>query len=70
MCKFVYIVRTDQNPLGICQPFSIFIHIMMTASAAASRATCALISLLFYGALYLRICLSCLAHHVTKVFGE
>ena len=23
MCKFVYIVRTDQNPLGSCQPFSI-----------------------------------------------
>ena len=39
MCKFVYIVRTDQNSLGICQPFGIFIHIMMTASAAASRAT-------------------------------
>ena len=23
VCMFVYIVRTDQNPLGSCQPFSI-----------------------------------------------
>ena len=23
VCKFVYIVRTDQNPFGSCQPFSI-----------------------------------------------
>ena len=39
VCKFVYIVRTDQNPLGSCQPFSI-LYIMMTACAAAYRATC------------------------------
>ena len=37
-CKFVYIVRTDQNPFGSCQPFSI-LYIMMTACAAAFWAT-------------------------------
>ena len=40
VCKFVYIVRTDQNPSGSCQPFSILYIIMMTACAAAYRATC------------------------------
>ena len=39
MCKFVYIVRTDQNPFGSCQPFSI-LYIMMTACATAYWATC------------------------------
>ena len=39
MFKFVYIVRTDQNPSGSCQPFSILYIIMMTACAAAYRAT-------------------------------
>ena len=34
----MYIVRTDQNPLGSCQPFSI-LYIMMTACAAAYWAT-------------------------------
>ena len=34
VCKFVYIIRTDQNPFGSCQPFSI-LYIMMTACAAA-----------------------------------
>ena len=41
MCKFVYIVRTDQNPFGSCQPFSL-LYIMMTACATAYWATCAL----------------------------
>ena len=41
VCKFVYIVRTDQNPFGSCQPFSI-LYIMMTACAAAYWATCAI----------------------------
>ena len=36
----MYIVRTDQNPSGSCQPFSILYIIMMTACAAAYRATC------------------------------
>ena len=31
----MYIVRTDGNPSGSCQPFSIIIHIMMTACVAA-----------------------------------
>ena len=39
VCKFVYIVRTDQNPFRSCQPFSI-LYIMMTACAAAYWATC------------------------------
>ena len=38
VCKFVYIVRTDQNPFGSCQPFSILY--IMTACAAAHWATC------------------------------
>ena len=44
VCKFVYIVGTDQNPLGSCQPFSILYIIMMTACAAAYRATVDLIA--------------------------
>ena len=48
MCKFVYIVRTDQNPPGSCQPFSILYIITMTACAAAYRATCGLTKALHY----------------------
>ena len=43
VCKFVYIVRTDQNPFGSCQPFSI-LYVMMTACAAAYWATVIFIS--------------------------
>ena len=35
VCKFVYIVRTDRNPLLIS-----ILYIMMTACAAAYWATC------------------------------
>ena len=48
VCKFVYIVRTDQNPFGSCQPFSI-LYIMMTACAAAYRATCAVTTVFIAG---------------------
>ena len=40
MCMIVYILRTDENPSGSWQPFSIIIHIILTACAAACRATC------------------------------
>ena len=36
----VNIVHTDENPSGSWQPFSIIIHIMLTACAAACWATC------------------------------
>ena len=35
MCETVYIVRTDSNPSGSCQPFSIIIYILMTPCVAA-----------------------------------
>ena len=40
MCMIVYIVRTDENPSGGWQPFSIIIHILMTPCVAVCRATC------------------------------
>ena len=43
MCKFVYILRTVENPFGSCQPCSNNIHITYDDNTAVHRATVVLL---------------------------